>query len=93
MKQLRELGRGSAWRLRGLLVALHNSLTGGDSWGGQALGTGTGGEGMAQGARGGSGWTAAGISPLEGAAQGDLESPSLEVSKESLDVALSTLGW
>ena len=30
---------------------------------------------------------------LEGAAQGGLESPSLEVSLEHLDVALSALGW
>ncbi|RMB91888.1 hypothetical protein DUI87_31698 [Hirundo rustica rustica] len=30
---------------------------------------------------------------LEGAAQGGLESPPLEVSKEQLEVALSALGW
>ncbi|NWR04642.1 MDGA2 protein, partial [Paradoxornis webbianus] len=48
-------------------------------------GTGTGGEGTASGwARGGSGWTAAGISPWKGcsglgSAQGGLECPSLEV--------------
>lgn len=45
--------------------------------------------------RGGSGWTAGRISPwkggqvLAGAAQGSLQSPSLEVSQEGLDVALS----
>lgn len=30
---------------------------------------------------------------MERAAQDDLESSSLEVSKEGLDVALHTLGW
>ncbi|KAF4803763.1 hypothetical protein TURU_013295 [Turdus rufiventris] len=82
-EQMKELGKGLSLekrRLKGELVAVHNSLTGGDSQGASGIlsqGTRTGGEGMVSGwAMGGSGWKLGkyliekGCKALEQAAQG-----------------------